>query len=342
MSFNRISALVMLTILATVRLASAQSGEFKNILLDNDGIAGSTFLRFDTNGAGGFDDFQFFARTNGESLDLDGPSGLNIMRVMGAAPLGSFLMAGNGVGIGVDTPSEQTDGVLFRSDDFSPFPEIKLFIANRESAVAQREQLRLINNGPVRFGMQDTNTGTLWSFITTDDDQFQIRKNGTGTANMAIRANGSFGFNFGGESNFSILGNGNAFLRGTLTENSDRNAKKNINPVNPNNILSLVSELPISTWTYKHDDNVIHLGPMAQDFRSVFGLGVNETSISTIDTSGVALAAIQGLHAEAKLKDEKINELSGELKSSRKELEMVKERMARLEEVVEVLASSEE
>ncbi len=38
------------------------------------------------------------------------------------------------------------------------------------------------------------------------------------------------------------------------------------------------------------------MGPMAQDFRAAFGLGVNDTSIVTVDADGVALAAIQGLN----------------------------------------------
>ena len=38
------------------------------------------------------------------------------------------------------------------------------------------------------------------------------------------------------------------------------------------------------------------MGPMAQDFRRAFGLGVDDRSINSIDSSGVALAAIQGLN----------------------------------------------
>jgi len=41
---------------------------------------------------------------------------------------------------------------------------------------------------------------------------------------------------------------------------------------------------------------VRHLGPVAQDFRAAFGLGRNDTTITTVDADGVALAAIQGLN----------------------------------------------
>ena len=40
------------------------------------------------------------------------------------------------------------------------------------------------------------------------------------------------------------------------------------------------------------------MGPMAQDFYAAFGLGEDDTHISTVDADGVALAAIQGLYAE--------------------------------------------
>jgi hypothetical protein len=39
-----------------------------------------------------------------------------------------------------------------------------------------------------------------------------------------------------------------------------------------------------------------HIGPMAQDFYSAFGL--DDKRITTIDEGGVALAAIQGLYRQ--------------------------------------------
>ena len=52
---------------------------------------------------------------------------------------------------------------------------------------------------------------------------------------------------------------------------------------------------------------------MAQDFRAVFGLGEDDTHISTVDADGVALAAIQGLYTVVKEKDDEIATLRGEL-----------------------------
>jgi hypothetical protein len=51
------------------------------------------------------------------------------------------------------------------------------------------------------------------------------------------------------------------------------------------------------------------MGPMAQDFRAAFGLGVSDELIDSVDPDGVALAAIQGLHELVREKDERIRAL---------------------------------
>jgi hypothetical protein len=90
---------------------------------------------------------------------------------------------------------------------------------------------------------------------------------------------------------------------------SDRNAKENLQPVSAREVLAKVTALPISRWTYKNSDGSTHLGPMAQDFRSAFELGADNTSIATVDADGVALAAIQGLSEVVKEKDAEIQAL---------------------------------
>lgn len=77
---------------------------------------------------------------------------------------------------------------------------------------------------------------------------------------------------------------------------SDKNAKVNFEPVNSSEIIALLSDLLITTWSYK-DSNLEgrHIGPMAQDFNELFGFGDYDEYISAVDSSGVALVAIQGL-----------------------------------------------
>jgi trimeric autotransporter adhesin len=57
-----------------------------------------------------------------------------------------------------------------------------------------------------------------------------------------------------------------------------------------------VAALPITTWNFKAEPGVKHLGPVAQDFRAAFAVGMDDKHIATVDAEGVALAAIQGLN----------------------------------------------
>ena len=78
---------------------------------------------------------------------------------------------------------------------------------------------------------------------------------------------------------------------------SDSTKKRNIRPVDGNEILEKLSQLPVSRWSYKAQDaRIEHIGPMAQDFYRLFGLGEDEKLISSIDPDGVALAAAKALY----------------------------------------------
>jgi hypothetical protein len=87
---------------------------------------------------------------------------------------------------------------------------------------------------------------------------------------------------------------------------SDRALKANFGSVDPVDMLERVQELPISTWNYTTDDaGIRHIGPMAQDFAALFGVGSDDRHIHPSDGQGVALAAIQGLAASvAELREE--------------------------------------
>ncbi len=79
---------------------------------------------------------------------------------------------------------------------------------------------------------------------------------------------------------------------------SDRNAKTEIVPLDDAAILAKVAALPVSSWQYKSERGVRHVGPMAQDFYAAFGVGTDDRHITSIDEDGVALAAIKALNAE--------------------------------------------
>ena len=82
---------------------------------------------------------------------------------------------------------------------------------------------------------------------------------------------------------------------------SDRNVKERVEPVKPSRVLAGVLAMPVSTWSII-GSKVRQMGPMAQDFYRAFGLGDTDKAINSVDTAGVAFAAIQGLNQ--KLNDE--------------------------------------
>jgi len=83
---------------------------------------------------------------------------------------------------------------------------------------------------------------------------------------------------------------------------------------------------------------VRHLGPSAQDFREQFGLGVDDRTIATVDANGVALAAIQGLHAELEDRDTRIEQLDRQNAELQEQLEQLtadfQQRLERLESML--------
>jgi len=89
---------------------------------------------------------------------------------------------------------------------------------------------------------------------------------------------------------------GVTYCSSTLCPVSDRAQKRDIEPIDPDQVLERVRAMPISTWSYiDMDDGARHIGPMAQDFSAAFNVGASDRCIATVDANGVALAAIQAL-----------------------------------------------
>jgi hypothetical protein len=125
-------------------------------------------------------------------------------------------------------------------------------------------------------------------------------------------------------------GNG-AFLSstGVWTNASSRTWKDAFAAIDPLAVLEKVVSMPVSTWYYKdnHQDGQ-HMGPVAEDFAAAFGLGGNEKYIGTVDESGVALAAIQGLDKKVKAENEALRQENASLRT---ELGTLSARMDKLE-----------
>lgn len=76
---------------------------------------------------------------------------------------------------------------------------------------------------------------------------------------------------------------------------SARAAKTDLEPVDPQAVLSGVESLDVATWEFTDTDDGRHVGPMADDFHDAFDLESDAESIASVDADGVAFAAIQGL-----------------------------------------------
>jgi hypothetical protein len=84
---------------------------------------------------------------------------------------------------------------------------------------------------------------------------------------------------------------------GEWTDASDQGLKENFSPVDAREVLVRLTDLPITTWNYKAEGpSIRHMGPVAQDFYATFGLGQDDRHVASLDTGGVALAAIQALY----------------------------------------------
>jgi hypothetical protein len=124
----------------------------------------------------------------------------------------------------------------------------------------------------------------------------------------------------------STTSNGNgAYLTngGTWTDASSREFKENFEVINEEELLAKIEKLDIKKWNYKGTDEV-HIGPVAEEFKELFQLGVKDDNqhISTLD----ALKSVQILNKKVGEKDKQIDDL--------------KERIRKLESLVETLLES--
>ncbi len=151
----------------------------------------------------------------------------------------------------------------------------------------------------------------VWGGDPAHDSLSQANNDFVVVATGAIRM---YGGPFGGGG--CILSNGNAGWQCA----SDRNLKENFVQVDTQEVLHRVSKLPITSWNSKAVPDVRHIGPMAQDFHALFGVGEDDIHIGTTDAQGVALAAIQGLHQMMRQKDAKLQQQSREISALKRKL----------------------
>ncbi|HEX9942228.1 MAG TPA: tail fiber domain-containing protein [Thermoanaerobaculia bacterium] len=272
-------------------------------------------MRLEQNASGGFtaqtwdiagNEANFFIR------DVTGGSRLPF-RIRPGAPTSSIdISAAGNIGIGTALPSNKVH--VLSSD--SGADAGKVLIQNSSGTTSARELLELRNNGgPIMVIADTTVPSTRWT-VGTSGSTFIVDNQGNG----------------GNELIFSNTGN--LFIAGTLTQGSSRDLKTQFASLNPKDVLSEVTALPISLWSYKSESAVRHIGPMAEDFHRTFGLGADDKHIAPSDQAGVALVALQGLNQVVQqVVQEKDNEIA-ELKQANADL---KSRLEALEKMVQDL-----
>ncbi|MFQ5525889.1 MAG: tail fiber domain-containing protein [Thermoanaerobaculia bacterium] len=176
------------------------------------------------------------------------------------SPTDSLVVAQGGVGVGTALPAE------------------KLHVSGGDAKISDTE---------VELILDDTDTTgddfTLRTTAATGGQEFVIEDGGVSTTIPFRIATGSL------DDAVVIDSTG-------VTLSSSRAVKANIEPAVPSVPLADLATLPIYTWSYASDARgATHIGPMAEDFYHRFGFGRDERRISSIDTAGVALAAIQAL-----------------------------------------------
>jgi trimeric autotransporter adhesin len=136
-------------------------------------------------------------------------------------------------------------------------------------------------HGSFVYGDRSTVNGSQSVVVPTAENQFVVRA--AGGFQLRTSGNLSTGCNLPAGS-------------GTWACTSSMTTKHLFGDVDGEALLARLQQVPVRTWSYVTEDGgVRHMGPFAEDFRSAFGLGVNDVSIGLQDIDGVNLAAVKAL-----------------------------------------------
>lgn len=182
-------------------------------------------------------------------------------------------------------------------------------------------KIHAVNDNTPTLRLDQTGDGgyqpQVWDLLGNEEN-LAIRDATAGTLPFTIKP--------GSDSNTLVIENGgNVTVAGMLTTGSSRDIK-NVWPIAEPDVLEKLKKLEVARWQYKNDaGGGTHLGPMAEDFHSAFGLGADNKHIAPSDIAGVTMASVQALLTKVEEQDKEM----AELKAVNKSLE---ERMARIEQ----------
>ena len=217
------------------------------------------------------------------------------------------------VGVGTNTPAARfditaADATMLLKDTTQPAASELRTLLKMQSYYGNQIQF-LTENKPTSIWSVGTSKSGSSFWITQEESGAERSQYSFVNGKLVITENDSSSatFNFDGS---------NLTITGTMYDASSRTLKDNIVGVDEGDILDKLSSLAIKKWNYITDgEGVKHIGPIAEDFHSLFGLGIDEKHIASVDLGGVAIAAIQALHTDSTEKDTRLKQLELENKS---------------------------
>lgn len=179
------------------------------------------------------------------------------------------------------------------------------------------------------LGTNASNNGYRGCFLYGDNSTSTIVSN-TAQYQFMVRASGGTIFYTA-----SDLSMGVELLpgAGSWSMISDRNKKENINLLSVSKFSDQFKQLDLFTWHYK-GQNLVHLGPMAQDFNTLFGVGELPNYINSIDIDGITFWGIKSLYSDIKNLNygSEIDSLNNEIQNESEALELLDIRIKALYE----------
>lgn len=235
-------------------------------------------------------------------VQANGGVGINTAHAEGTAPLNSTLTIG--------LPSGTTGTGL---------ASIKLKSVDGDASSVTLGGLRNLLGTPYPvFAVTSRNSdGTNFTNATFGHQRINL--------NNAVASNGAL--TVGSD---TTNGNG-AYLTfgGVWTSTSSRAFKESFSSVNVEAVLSKLIAMPVQTWFYKQSHaEGLHMGPVAEDFAASFGLGSDDKHVGSVDESGVAFAAIQGLNQKVESENAQLKQENAQLRGKFDDLAT---RLAKLE-----------
>lgn len=206
-----------------------------------------------------------------------------------------FVESTGDVGVGTNNPAaplhvERAQGAAVRVENTSA----------ATGAAANDVMFRLVNASSdiTRFVIR--NATSTWTFDNAGDSFRIVLEGGSLAPEFTVNSSGTARFR------------GDVFARGVKLSSS-RTLKTDFAPVHDAALLEKVAALDISRWRYKSEpETAQHIGPVAEQFHTVFGLGDNK-HISAVDAIGIAFSAIQALQSENKKLRDRLQKLEAVL-----------------------------